>query len=143
MPTKTTIEVLGVLVAVCTQTQTNPNTASLLCSMCCFVSPHDRILLLISKWFLSNTYVKFLLREYMMVSESPIVFSWRGMLLSDVCNIEYFLSQMLLFFSPEHPSFRARGRSMLSGDRKSFRDYADDMASSRFLPLYGLILLYV
>ncbi|KAG2712537.1 hypothetical protein I3843_04G122700 [Carya illinoinensis] len=33
--------------------------------------------------------------------------------------------------SPEHPSFRARGRSMLSGDRKSFRDYADDMASSR------------
>ncbi|XP_035538815.1 probable serine/threonine-protein kinase SIS8 isoform X2 [Juglans regia] len=33
--------------------------------------------------------------------------------------------------SPEHPSFRARGRSMLSGDRKLFRDYADDMASSR------------
>ncbi|CAB4303634.1 unnamed protein product [Prunus armeniaca] len=34
--------------------------------------------------------------------------------------------------SPEHPSFRARGRSMLSGDRKSFRDYADDMPTSRF-----------
>ncbi|RVW25828.1 Transposon Ty3-G Gag-Pol polyprotein [Vitis vinifera] len=33
--------------------------------------------------------------------------------------------------SPEHPSFRARGRSMLSGDRKSFRDYADDIAASR------------
>ncbi|XAR50794.1 Non-specific serine/threonine protein kinase [Bertholletia excelsa] len=33
--------------------------------------------------------------------------------------------------SPEHPSFRARGRSMLSGDRKSFRDYADDIATSR------------
>ncbi|KAF4354323.1 hypothetical protein F8388_022985 [Cannabis sativa] len=33
--------------------------------------------------------------------------------------------------SPEHPSFRARGRSMLSGDRKSFRDYADDMSASR------------
>ncbi|KAF5458603.1 hypothetical protein F2P56_022624 [Juglans regia] len=32
--------------------------------------------------------------------------------------------------SPEHPSFRARGRSMLSGDRKSFRDYVDDMAPS-------------
>lgn len=34
--------------------------------------------------------------------------------------------------SPEHPSFRARGRSMLSGDRKSFRDYADDLASSSY-----------
>ncbi|XAR50793.1 Non-specific serine/threonine protein kinase [Bertholletia excelsa] len=33
--------------------------------------------------------------------------------------------------SPEHPSFRARGRSMLSGDRKSFREYADDIATSR------------
>ncbi|XP_052206966.1 serine/threonine-protein kinase EDR1-like isoform X2 [Diospyros lotus] len=33
--------------------------------------------------------------------------------------------------SPEHPSFRARGRSMLSGDRKSLRDYADDIATSR------------
>ncbi|KAK9285229.1 hypothetical protein L1049_024417 [Liquidambar formosana] len=34
--------------------------------------------------------------------------------------------------SPEHPSFRARGRSMLSGDRKSFRDYADDIATSSY-----------
>lgn len=33
--------------------------------------------------------------------------------------------------SPEHPSFRARGRSMLSGDRKSFREFADDVATSR------------
>ncbi|KAF7822917.1 serine/threonine-protein kinase EDR1-like isoform X1 [Senna tora] len=33
--------------------------------------------------------------------------------------------------SPEHPSFRARGRSMLSGDRKTFRDFADDGATSR------------
>uniref|UniRef100_A0A5B7AV10 non-specific serine/threonine protein kinase n=1 Tax=Davidia involucrata TaxID=16924 RepID=A0A5B7AV10_DAVIN len=33
--------------------------------------------------------------------------------------------------SPEHPSFRARGRSMLSGDRKSIRDYADEIATSR------------
>ncbi|XP_059449966.1 probable serine/threonine-protein kinase SIS8 isoform X1 [Corylus avellana] len=33
--------------------------------------------------------------------------------------------------SPEHPSFRARGRSMLSGDRKTFRDFSDDVASSR------------
>ncbi|KAK1404887.1 Mitogen activated protein kinase kinase [Heracleum sosnowskyi] len=32
--------------------------------------------------------------------------------------------------SPEHPSFRARGRSLLSGYRKSFRDYSDDIASS-------------
>ncbi|XP_028065499.1 serine/threonine-protein kinase EDR1-like isoform X5 [Camellia sinensis] len=32
--------------------------------------------------------------------------------------------------SPEHPSLRARGRSMLSGDRKSFRDY-EDIATSR------------
>ncbi|KAL2594228.1 hypothetical protein AAZV13_12G176900 [Glycine max] len=33
--------------------------------------------------------------------------------------------------SPEHPSFRARGRSMLSGDRTTFRDFADDQATSR------------
>ncbi|XP_043701429.1 serine/threonine-protein kinase EDR1-like isoform X2 [Telopea speciosissima] len=33
--------------------------------------------------------------------------------------------------SPEHPLFRARGRSMLSGDRQSFREYSEDMASSR------------
>lgn len=45
------------------------------------------------------------------------------------------------FLSPEHPSFRARGRSLLSGDRKSFRDYADDIATSRFLPLLILYFL--
>ncbi|XP_029130877.1 probable serine/threonine-protein kinase SIS8 isoform X4 [Cajanus cajan] len=33
--------------------------------------------------------------------------------------------------SPEHPSFRARGRSMLSGDRTAFRDFSDDQATSR------------
>ncbi|XP_061346294.1 serine/threonine-protein kinase EDR1-like isoform X2 [Gastrolobium bilobum] len=33
--------------------------------------------------------------------------------------------------SPEHPSFRARARSMLSGDRTAFRDFADDQATSR------------
>ncbi|CAO2814555.1 unnamed protein product [Amaranthus hypochondriacus] len=33
--------------------------------------------------------------------------------------------------SPEHPSLRARGRSMLGGERKSLRDYADDAGSSR------------
>ncbi|XP_058009203.1 probable serine/threonine-protein kinase SIS8 isoform X2 [Hevea brasiliensis] len=33
--------------------------------------------------------------------------------------------------SPEHPSFRARGRSMLSGDRHSISDYADDEVASR------------
>lgn len=33
--------------------------------------------------------------------------------------------------SPEHPSVRARGRSMLSGDRKSIRDFPDDIATSR------------
>ncbi|KAK6117820.1 hypothetical protein DH2020_048447 [Rehmannia glutinosa] len=33
--------------------------------------------------------------------------------------------------SPEHPSLRARGRSMLSGDNKSFRDYSDDLTTSR------------
>ncbi|KAI3744832.1 hypothetical protein L1987_57925 [Smallanthus sonchifolius] len=33
--------------------------------------------------------------------------------------------------SPEHPSFRVRGRSMLSGDRRSFRDYPDDVGPSR------------
>ncbi|KAK9065278.1 hypothetical protein SSX86_016661 [Deinandra increscens subsp. villosa] len=33
--------------------------------------------------------------------------------------------------SPEHPSFRARGRSMLSGDRRAFRDYPDDIGPSR------------
>ncbi|XP_038981436.1 serine/threonine-protein kinase EDR1-like isoform X2 [Phoenix dactylifera] len=33
--------------------------------------------------------------------------------------------------SPEHPLFRTRGRSMLSGDRQSFREYADGVAASR------------
>ncbi|XP_055822525.1 probable serine/threonine-protein kinase SIS8 isoform X3 [Solanum dulcamara] len=33
--------------------------------------------------------------------------------------------------SPEHPSFRARARSMLSGDTKTFRDYSEDVATSR------------
>ncbi|XP_057796212.1 serine/threonine-protein kinase EDR1-like isoform X1 [Salvia miltiorrhiza] len=33
--------------------------------------------------------------------------------------------------SPEHPSLRARGRSMLSGDNKSFREYSVDDATSR------------
>uniref|UniRef100_A0A803N7J1 Protein kinase domain-containing protein n=1 Tax=Chenopodium quinoa TaxID=63459 RepID=A0A803N7J1_CHEQI len=33
--------------------------------------------------------------------------------------------------SPEHPSLRARGRSMLGGERKTFRDFADDADSSR------------
>ncbi|KAJ4729658.1 putative Protein kinase [Melia azedarach] len=33
--------------------------------------------------------------------------------------------------SPEHPSFRARGRSMLSGDRNSLGDYGDDVSTSR------------
>ncbi|XP_061968195.1 probable serine/threonine-protein kinase SIS8 isoform X1 [Populus nigra] len=34
--------------------------------------------------------------------------------------------------SPEHPSLQARGRSMLSGDRHSIRDYADDVATSSY-----------
>ncbi|KAL5725612.1 mitogen-activated protein kinase kinase kinase [Ranunculus cassubicifolius] len=33
--------------------------------------------------------------------------------------------------SPEHPLLRARGRSMLSGGKQSFREYTDDMAPSR------------
>ncbi|XXG90209.1 hypothetical protein AAC387_Pa12g2030 [Persea americana] len=33
--------------------------------------------------------------------------------------------------SPEHPLFRARGRSMLSGDRKSCREYEDGVPASR------------
>lgn len=32
--------------------------------------------------------------------------------------------------SPEHPSSRARGRSMLSGDQKGFRDFTDDIGTS-------------
>ncbi|XP_057506926.1 probable serine/threonine-protein kinase SIS8 isoform X3 [Actinidia eriantha] len=34
--------------------------------------------------------------------------------------------------SPEHPSFRARARSMLGGDRKLLTDYADDIATSSY-----------
>lgn len=33
--------------------------------------------------------------------------------------------------SPEHPSFRARARSMLGGDRNSLRDYGDEATTSR------------
>ncbi|XP_015169677.1 serine/threonine-protein kinase EDR1 isoform X3 [Solanum tuberosum] len=32
---------------------------------------------------------------------------------------------------PEHPSFRAHGRSMLSGDNRTFRGYSDDVSTSR------------
>ncbi|CAL0303843.1 unnamed protein product [Lupinus luteus] len=34
--------------------------------------------------------------------------------------------------SPEHPSFQGHGRSMLSGGRTLFREFADDQAASRF-----------
>ncbi|KAL5797393.1 hypothetical protein ACOSQ2_002213 [Xanthoceras sorbifolium] len=34
--------------------------------------------------------------------------------------------------SPEHPSLRARGRSMLSGDRNLLGDYTDDVATSSY-----------
>ncbi|KAI4333845.1 hypothetical protein L6164_018604 [Bauhinia variegata] len=41
------------------------------------------------------------------------------------------LEQRTASSSPEHPSFQGRGRSMLSGgDRKAFRDFADDDATS-------------
>ncbi|KAG9446823.1 hypothetical protein H6P81_012951 [Aristolochia fimbriata] len=33
--------------------------------------------------------------------------------------------------SPEHPLFRARGRSMLSGDRQSLSEYAEGLSASR------------
>lgn len=36
------------------------------------------------------------------------------------------------FCSPEHPLSRARGRSILSGDRQLFREYTDGVAASRF-----------
>lgn len=39
--------------------------------------------------------------------------------------------------------FRARGRSMLSGDRKSHRDYADGASSSRFLTAISLLLIHI
>ncbi|GFS34005.1 mitogen activated protein kinase kinase kinase-like protein [Actinidia rufa] len=38
----------------------------------------------------------------------------------------------IALFNPEHPSFRARARSMLGGDRKLLRDYADDIATSSY-----------
>jgi hypothetical protein len=56
------------------------------------------------------------------------------MLLFDVCSVKYMYLKCFWLCSPEHPSFRARGRSMLSGDRKSFREFADDVATSRFIP---------
>ncbi|CAN1199799.1 Probable serine/threonine-protein kinase SIS8 [Linum perenne] len=34
--------------------------------------------------------------------------------------------------SPEHPSLRVRGRSMLSGDRHLIRDYPEDLASTSY-----------
>jgi len=47
------------------------------------------------------------------------------------------------FCSPEHPSIRARGRSMLSGDRSgdrtAFRDFTDDQATSRLSSFLSLI----
>ncbi|XP_061369297.1 probable serine/threonine-protein kinase SIS8 isoform X3 [Gastrolobium bilobum] len=43
----------------------------------------------------------------------------------------YGVSERLDPESPEHPSFRARGQSKLSGDRAAFRDFSDDQATSR------------
>lgn len=45
------------------------------------------------------------------------------------------------YCSPEHPSLRARGRSMLGGDRRSFREYPDDVGPSRFIHTIQLIFL--
>jgi len=42
--------------------------------------------------------------------------------------------------SPEHPSLRAHGRSMLGGEGKSLRDYADDAGSSRSITLRASLL---
>lgn len=48
----------------------------------------------------------------------------------------------LWFCSPEHPSFRARGRSMLSGDRTAFRDFTDDQATSRLSSFLSLNICF-
>ncbi|CAK7348141.1 unnamed protein product [Dovyalis caffra] len=40
--------------------------------------------------------------------------------------------ELIKVYHPEHPSFRARGRSMLSGDRHSIRDYTDDVGTSSY-----------
>ncbi|GAB4824881.1 hypothetical protein Ancab_007752 [Ancistrocladus abbreviatus] len=39
--------------------------------------------------------------------------------------------------SPEHPSFRARARSMLGGDRKALGDFSDNVATSRSVGASG------
>lgn len=55
--------------------------------------------------------------------------------------VPYLFILLVLLYSPEHPLYRARGRSMLSGDRKSFRDYSDDIATSRcFLCILSFLL---
>jgi len=37
-----------------------------------------------------------------------------------------------LFPSPEHPLMRARGRSILGGEKQSFQEYTESGAASRF-----------
>ncbi|XP_023512477.1 serine/threonine-protein kinase EDR1-like isoform X2 [Cucurbita pepo subsp. pepo] len=48
------------------------------------------------------------------------------------CRRKDIAEQRTASSSPEHPSFRARGRSMLSGDRKAFRDFSDDVSTSSY-----------
>jgi hypothetical protein len=39
------------------------------------------------------------------------------------------------WYSPEHPLMRARGRSILGGEKQSFQEYAENTVASRFAKL--------
>ena len=55
-----------------------------------------------------------------------------------------------LFPSPEHPLMRARGRSILGGEKQSFQEYTESGAASRFANCaicvcssFAFLILYV
>jgi hypothetical protein len=50
-----------------------------------------------------------------------------------LCSYCAFLFIFLSWCSPEHPLMRARGRSILGGEKQSFQEYTESGAASRFV----------
>jgi hypothetical protein len=47
-------------------------------------------------------------------------------------TVSVFSSFFFFWCSPEHPLMRARGRSILGGEKQSFQEYAENAVASRF-----------
>ncbi|GJM93602.1 hypothetical protein PR202_ga10169 [Eleusine coracana subsp. coracana] len=54
-----------------------------------------------------------------------------------ICSVSVFSSFFFPWCSPEHPLMRARGRSILGGEKNSFQEYAENAVASRSEGLGG------